>query len=116
MSLAEAQSRITPAHDGARILWRLFNATDDTVAHEAHVREFSRNGQYVRLAKSCYKDDTGAWLRIVDCRLVDVLEDKCELKERELPERGGRRRDRGYPGPRYKDRGTGDLGMEGADA
>lgn len=79
--------QISQAHDGARILWRPFLATEDMTANEAHVREFSPRGDYVRLAKTNFKDDKGVWLRVGDLRLLDVLEAHVELKTRPRPKR-----------------------------
>jgi len=79
---APLSPKITRALDGARILWRRFLAGDDFRAMEGHVREFTRDGDYVRIAATAYRDDHGEWMRTADLRVVAVLEEKVELKTR----------------------------------
>lgn len=103
-------SQISRANDGARILWRYFQAADDTRANEGHVREFTKAGDYVRIAPTCFKDDNGEWLRIADLRLVAVLEEHAEVKERPKPQKKPRKH---FPGEGWKDEDTGDLDLGG---
>lgn len=105
--------QITRAQDGARILLRFFKSSNDSVAIEATVREFSKDGQYVRLARTLYKTDRGAWLRVADLTLIDVLEDKVELKDRPQPEK--KRRGKRVEGDEWKDADSGDLPLEDDD-
>lgn len=79
--------QITRGQDGARILFRFFRTANDSFAMEATVREFSRDGSYVRLAKTAFKQDRGAWLRVADLILIDVLEQNCQLRDRPKPEK-----------------------------
>lgn len=111
---APVLKQITRAQDGARILLRFFKSSNDTVAIEATVREFSKDGSYVRLARSAYKTDRGAWIRIADLLLVDVLQDKCELKDRPKPEKKPRKGKR-VEGDEWKDPEQGDLPMDDED-
>jgi hypothetical protein len=105
--------QITRGEDGARILFRFFKTSNDSFAMEATVREFSKNLEYVRLARTAYKTDRGGWLRVADLLLVDVLEPKCELKDRpEKKKRKGKR----VEGDEWKDSdNTGDLPLEDDD-
>jgi hypothetical protein len=100
--------QITRAQDMARILFRFFKTANDSFAMEATVREFSKDGSYVRLARTAYKTDRGAWVRVADLLLVDVLEPKCELKDRPESDKKKRKPKRGE-GEGWKDADTGDL-------
>lgn len=106
---------ISREQDGARILFRFFKASNDSVAHEAIVREFSRKDQYVRLTRTAYKDDRGVWLRIADLVLIDVLADKVEITERPQKEdkrRKGRGKNKRIEGDEWKDAdNSGELGL-----
>lgn len=93
--------QITRANDGARILFRFFKTANDSFALEATVREFSTDGSYVRLARTAFKTDRGGWLRVADLTLVDVLEPKCELKDRPKPVK--KRKGKRVEGDEWKD-------------
>jgi hypothetical protein len=107
--------QITLAQDGARILFRFFKTSNDSFAMEATVREFSKDGAYVRLARTAYKSDRGGWLRVADLLLVDVLEPKCELKDRPQPEKKPRKGKR-EKGDEWKDSDqSGELPLDEGD-
>lgn len=107
-----AAKQITRAQDGARILFRFFRTANDSFAMEATVREFSSDASYVRLARTAYKTDRGGWLRVADLILVDVLEPKCQLKDRPESDKK-RRKGKRVEGDEWKD--AGDLPEEDDD-
>lgn len=110
-----AVRQISRAHDGARILWRFFQSPNDRFALEGHVREFNPKGDHVKIARTTFKDDRGAWLRVADLMLIDVLEEKVALTERPKPERKPRK-PRRVEGDEWKDGDeTGELGIGGGD-
>jgi hypothetical protein len=96
-----APRQVTKANDGARILFRFFQSATDQAAVEAYVREFTPSGDYVRLTRTCYKDDRGSWLRAEDLLLVAVLQEKVELTERPKGEK--KRKSKPFPGEEWKD-------------
>lgn len=73
---ATTSVRMDKALDGARILWRWFLAAEDREAAEGHVREFTVDGEWVRVAETTFNDDKGRWLRCSDIRVLAVLEEK----------------------------------------
>lgn len=60
--------------DGARILVRVYLSTGAPT--ERYVREFSPDGNHVRLAHSTDPLDVGSWWRVFDLRVEAVLEEK----------------------------------------
>jgi hypothetical protein len=58
--------------DGARILWRHFLST--TPAKEGWVKEFTRDGSRVRIAKTDKPADAGLWHRAYDLVCEGVLD------------------------------------------
>lgn len=96
---------ISREHDGARILFRFFKAANDSFAFEATVREWSSDGKFVRLARTLYKTDRGAWLRVSDLVLLDVLEPQCTLRDRPESEKKKKRKGKGerVEGDEWKD-------------
>lgn len=75
MHEASAKSPIipTPAHDGARVLWRLWNSSMDS--QEGWLREFSPDGRRVRICRKKSKRDRGAWIDCKTIRIEAVLEE-----------------------------------------
>lgn len=59
------------SQDGARILVRHFLSRDP---NERWVREFSPDGQLVRLSRTNAPSDAGTWCRTFDMRIEAVLE------------------------------------------
>jgi hypothetical protein len=57
--------------DGARILVRHFLSRD---AGERWVREFSPDGEHVRMSRTQAAIDAGTWFRVFDMRVEAVLE------------------------------------------
>lgn len=106
--MMQARRIIDKSIDGARILWRMFLASNDVVAQEGHVREFSPDGEYVRLSATEWDTDCGQWLRASDLRLVAVLADNVPVKT------APKRKYKNYrvEGDEWKD-GTDDLDLGG---
>lgn len=58
--------------DGARILWRHFLSA--TAPRDGYVREFSVDGQFVRISTTDKKSDAGSWHRCYELRVESILE------------------------------------------
>lgn len=100
----EVPKLIERKHDGARILYRHFMSAQPV---EGWVREFSADGNMVRISKTEKPSDAGLWRRIEDYRLISVLEAAKAPKAKASDEEIQANRDRcaGFPDE------SGELGL-----
>ncbi len=83
-----APVELTPAHDGARVLYRHWMSTQPPM--EGFVREFSADKSLVRISRTNEETDPGQWLRSRETRVDAVLEaSKAPKVKRESEYSGG---------------------------
>lgn len=80
-----ASIEITPALDGARVLYRHWGTT--SAPKEGFVREFSADKTLVRISPTSAPTDAGVWHRVYDLRVDAVLDAAKAPKKprREIP-------------------------------
>lgn len=70
--------------DGARVLYRSFFSTQ--APKDGWVREFSKDGQYVRISRTQQATDAGLWHRCIQLRveaILDAAKAPATLREKE---------------------------------
>lgn len=89
---------VTPALDGARVLWRHWASAQPP--NEGYIREFSPDKLIVRVSRTTGAFDVGSWWRAADLRVEAVLEQKQQEKEEQAPP-GIPPKDSDFHGPEF---------------
>lgn len=87
---ANAPIALDKSLDGARVLYRNW-MVDKPV--DGWIREFSPNGEYVRIARTMDLFDAGVWHRCLTLRVDAVLDPARVTKPAEQPVAGGTRKE-----------------------
>lgn len=78
MKPADSSQFITPALDGARIVWRHWRSDEK---QEGFVREFTADGRCVRISTTNRKSDAGKWYMARELRCEGVLDPRKAPKD-----------------------------------